>query len=198
MRVQRRFIALLMVAAFGAVAILGAASTTWIEALTASASVTTASLDGSVVCSSLAETDPNASVSPTSAADGNYHWQLGVSGMYPGYSLTCNYTIANTALVPWHVEALTIVVTDPASVQTSATCTLGGACTYTGTNFNITLPDVRGCQVHQTPTTGSTLTGAFVLTSTVAPATAATWTVRVTYQVNQWNDSRYSGCGIPR
>jgi hypothetical protein len=133
MRLNRRMLGVLMAAAFVATALLAAAGTTWYEGLTASASVSTTSLDASVACATPVETDPNSSVTPSSAASGGYGWVLSLSGAYPGYAITCNYTITNTAPVPWHIESLTVVVTDPANATTSATCTLGGSCTYTGT-----------------------------------------------------------------
>ena len=134
-------VSLIMVVALAATAMLGAVGTTWYEALTASASTTTTSLDATVVCSSLTETDPQNSITPTSAANTVYSWGLSIPNAYPGYILTCNYTLTNTALVPWHIESLSVVVTDPSNVQTSATCTLGGSCSYTGTYFNLSLPD---------------------------------------------------------
>ena len=198
MRPNRRIASVLMAVALTATALLGAAGTTWYEALSASTTVTTTSLDATVVCSSLSETDPNNSITPGSSANGPYSWVLSIASAYPGYALTCNYTLTNNAPVPWHIETLTVVVTDPAAATTSATCTLGASCTYTGTFFNLSLPDDRGCQVHQAPTSPSTRTGAFTLTFTNAPATAGTWGVKVTYGVNQFNESIYRTCGVLR
>ncbi|MBX7111278.1 MAG: hypothetical protein K1X87_05450 [Dehalococcoidia bacterium] len=198
MYVNRRMLGALMIVALLATALLGAAGTTWYEGLTASASVATTSLDASVSCSSLSETDPNNNVAPTSAANGTYGWQLTLPGAYAGYALSCNYTITNTAPVAWHVETLTVVVTAPGGGTSSATCTLGASCAYTGTYFDLSIPDTRGCQVHQSPATPSTLTGAFTITFTDAPAASQSWSVKVTYRVQQWNESVYASCGVLR
>lgn len=198
MHVNRRMLGALMLTALLATALLAAVGTTWYESLTASASVATGSLDASISCSSLSETDPNNTVSPTSAASGSYGWQITLPGAYAGYALTCNYTITNTAPVAWHVETMTVVVTAPGGGTSSATCTLGASCSLTSTYFDLSIPDTRGCQVHQAPVTPSTLTGAFTLTFTSAPAVSENWTVRVTYGVQQWNESIYASCGVLR
>jgi len=194
MRPNTRMLSFLGAAALLAAALVGAASTTWYEALSASASVDTASLDATISCASpLTEVDPDTAVTPTSSAGSSHGWLLGASGVYPGYEVTCSYTIANPDQTPWHLESIGFSVTS-ASGTTNGTCTLGGNCTWTGSYFTVTFPDDRGCQVHQ----GEDVTGSFTITGTDAPVAAGDtgpYHVAVSFGVHQWNESAYSSCG---
>lgn len=159
---------------------------------------------------------------PSSSAGPDYpnQWVINISNAYPGYAMDCEVHTRNTGTVPWHVESIIFKVekcetasgpcveivpgpqewqTDCPDDQTGADCTWGnlgisppnfpdGLDTWSPLYAGI--ENALGCQVHQNGDLESSL---FIGVNQSAEESSF-YRVTLTFTLNQWNESAYSGC----
>lgn len=152
-----------------------------------------------------------------------HHVDITVTNAYPGYGWDCEVHLFNTAQVPWHLENMTFTVQQcdslgnycvpleppPSSWTTNCqpgVCSwgdmgndppaghVGGLATWSplfaaATNW-------EGCQVHNTNFFG--LSGSLFLGINQSAKENVQYKISIDYQVNQWNESNWMGCGQPK
>jgi hypothetical protein len=214
---------LLTFAAVVALALIGAAYALWFENLDLTASVTTGTLDGSIVCESPAENEVNPFWSTIHVPEKFYPdpgkevgeivssqsidpqtFEITVSGAYPGYMIDCETHLTNTGTVPWHIEWEQIVVQLDSTVIETSTCDplnqfSQGFC-YVGTPdpFN---PDADPIYVKFPDFRGCQVhtdndkTGSLFIGVNQSAQEATTYTVLMRFRVVQWNESDFIDCG---
>lgn len=139
-----------------------------------------------------------------------------VEGAYPGYAWDCELEMFNEAGVPWHVETQEYTVQQCDS--NGANCVelegwdtdcdmLGsvGECTWGDLGINppdypdglddwapmyIETENWLGCQVHEP----SSLQGSFFMGFNQSLQEDTTYQIVLSFQVNQWNESKWDGC----
>lgn len=150
--------------------------------------------------------------------------ELQVSNAYPGYAWDCEIHITNPSPLPWHIEDFVIKVlecdstgiicnpiTPPpapappwAMTCTQYTCSWGslgisppnfpnGLAAWSP--FNVVIPNWRGCQVHDTDLLGPFNGGSLLFGVNQSAKENTKYKIQIEYQVNQWNESSYDGCG---
>ncbi|MBI2765100.1 MAG: hypothetical protein HYX53_04220 [Chloroflexi bacterium] len=212
----------LAMAAVVAIALLGSAYTLWFEDLTLAANVSTGTLDAQIVCGPPVDNEnpfwfpfgvpyanyppanplKDVATGPTSAPNGPHEWLLTVGNTYPGYMAGCELHAYNTGTVPWHLEAEQIVITgtDGTSITAdcsgsfNSTCTAGSLGIGTNTSGDpvyVQMKNYEGCQVHAPDDLNMSI---FVGVNQIAKENT-TYTIRLKFRLNQWNESEWLGCG---
>lgn len=148
--------------------------------------------------------------------------ELTIDNAYPGYAWDCEIHVVNTDPLPWHMENIAFAVEEcdavgsncvplgppPASwttVCTTFTCTWGdpgmnpptypsGLTTWSPLFAAVT--NWEGCQVHKEDFFG--LSGSLFVGINQSAKENVVYKLTVTYTVNQWNESAWSGCHQPR
>ena len=149
--------------------------------------------------------------------------ELDISNAYPGYAWDCEAHIYNTGPLPWHLEDLVINVLEcdsdglhcvpvaspppPASwaMQCDAySCWWGNlgisppafpAGLETWSPFYVAIPNWEGCQVHNTNLGGVGNGGSLQFGVNQSAKQHTRYKITIQYQVNQWNESSWTGCG---
>ena len=136
---------------------------------------------------------------------------LTISGAYPGYAVDCKLDFKNVGTVPVHVERefIDIDVNNDGQYELRYECTANGgqpdcrnldpiANPWTSTT-NSSPVYVRwvnglGCQLHANERSS----GDFFIGVRQPAAENTTYRVKFSVQVNQWNESGWNGCAIPK
>ncbi len=149
--------------------------------------------------------------------------EIQVDNAYPGYAWDCQAHIYNTAPLPWHLEDMVIKVLEcdsngqncvpvppPPPPKSWAmqcdtyTCWWGdlGISPPTFPNgldswspFYVAVPNWEGCQVHNTNTGGVGNGGSLQFGVNQSAKQNTRYKIVIEYQVNQWNESAWGGCG---
>lgn len=146
-----------------------------------------------------------------------HEWSLIVGNTYPGYALDCEVEIFNTASVPWHVEQMVITVEE--CEIPSGPCVLLEAweldceseddCFWGDLGINppnypdgldewspvyVEVENFLGCQLHE----GDDLAASLFMGVNQSAKENIEYRITLSYQVNQWNESIWGGCGVQR
>ena len=134
-----------------------------------------------------------------------------VTNAYPGYALDCEVEFANLAPVPVHLERILITVDDtstPLNPDYITQC-LSNTCKTFANGPDLydldptTPPDPMyaelvgipvGCQFHEGDTDG----GSFKFGVRQPAKEHTTYVIKLQLQFNQWNESAWNGCGLPK
>lgn len=145
-----------------------------------------------------------------------------VSNAYPGYAWDCEVHIFNIAPLPWHLEDIqfsveecdlleTNCVTLPQPPATWSTICQPGVCFWGNLGVNppgypagldtwspvfAAVTNWEGCQEHEENFFG--LSGSFFVGINQSAKELTKYKLVVTYQVNQWNESAWTGCNQPK
>jgi hypothetical protein len=143
---------------------------------------------------------------PTGSQNGVHEWDIIVSNTYPGYMLDCEYHLTNTGSVPWHIETEVITVSTgaPPVVIENGVCDtadpfnhgfcIAGEISPTnpaGHPIYVQIEDIRGCQVHH----NGEEEGSLFIGVNQSAHENTTYTITISFQVNQWNESLWDNCG---
>lgn len=143
-----------------------------------------------------------------------HEWSLIVGNTYPGYALDCEVEIFNTAPLPWHVEDMTVTVEEcevpngPCVLLDAweLVCDLDEDCTWGDLGINppnypdgldewspvyVEVESFLGCQLHQ----GDDLAASLFIGVNQSAKENVKYVITLSYQVNQWNESIWDGCG---
>lgn len=144
-----------------------------------------------------------------------HEWSIVVGNAYPGFAFDCEVELRNNAPLPWHVETMAITVEEcelpggPCVVVDAweLECGVGGyGCEWGDLGINppnypdgldewspiyATIESFLGCQVHQGQIKSSSL---FIGVNQSAKENTR-YVITLSYQVNQWNESGWYGCG---
>ncbi len=145
--------------------------------------------------------------------------ELLIGNAYPGYAWDCELHVFNKAPLPWHLEDIRISVQQcdadgehcvplvPPPATWITTCQFG-VCSWGDLGVNpptypaglsswsplfVGVTNWEGCQLHQENFFG--LSGSFFVGVNQSAQQNVRYKLVVDYQVNQWNESSYSGCG---
>lgn len=141
---------------------------------------------------------------PTGTQNGPHEFDVSVSNTYPGYMEDCELHLVNTGTVPWHIEVESITVLENGVPILTGTCpplnpNSPGSCTAgdisptnpAGKPLYVKFLDLRGCQLHE----DNERIGSLFIGVNQSAHESTNYTVKLQFQVNQWNESGYSGCG---
>lgn len=146
--------------------------------------------------------------------------ELQISNAYPGYAWDCEVEVSNTAAVPWHLEDLKVTVLEcdvdgencapvqPASGAWTTQCPVfSGICFWGNRGINpptypnglenwsplyVDVNNWKGCQIHEP----YWLSGSLHIGVNQSAKQSTKYKLLIEYQVNQWNESGYTGvCG---
>lgn len=140
---------------------------------------------------------------------------------YPGYAFRCEVHVSNTGSVAWHLEDITYQVSecdanggdchslnpiDPAHKTWTTNCA-GAACTWgdkgvtppvagqTWSPIFASVENQEGCQLHH----DDPALAAWLMVGVNQPASEhVVYKVALSYTLQQWNESAWTGCGQPR
>jgi len=146
----------------------------------------------------------------TVEATSQYIYSLSVENAYPGYMLNCEYHGQNLGSVAVHVEQILIRVTrqqeGEADVDLGFGVCEGNFCRYGDRGVNPPNPgdewsevwaqvaNDEGCQLH----TEEEVNGSFFVGINQPAHEEVTYLIEVIFQLNQWNESGWWGCGDPK
>lgn len=128
-----------------------------------------------------------------------------VTNAYPGYAIDCEFELSNIGSVMWHVETEIITVDvpvgDPYGDYNSIPC-LAGATNCVAGSVGPTNPlappiyvrarNIQGCQIH--PGTDNDESGSIIIGVNQSAIESSTYIIKLTFQINQWNESGWYGC----
>ena len=137
--------------------------------------------------------------------------QIIVTNAYPGYALDCEVEFVNLGRVPVHLERIVITVDDPSTPLSPDFVTIctGNTCKTFANGPDLydvspLTPDDPfyaelvgipvGCQFHQDDTDG----GSFKFGVRQPAKEHTTYVIKLKLQFNQWNESGFDGCGLPK
>lgn len=145
--------------------------------------------------------------------DSNHEYLIEIENAYPGYAIDCEVELFNIGTVPWHIELATVevykngelvdLIKDFSCVGQS--CTAGQIDSPPDANGNVwTDPDddpifvvfgsqLLGCQIHPDPIFGAATSVKIGVNQSAMEA--SNYVIIIKFQVNQWNESGWLGCG---
>ena len=146
--------------------------------------------------------------------DGDHTYLIEIVNAYPGYAVDCELELRNQngGTIPWHVETLEIMVRktlpngDVIELVGPVVCDpFPGDCVWgtepfeppptafdpNSSQISVVVPNFQGCQVHP----GDEVDGSLIIGVNQAAMEGSKYEIWIKFQINQWNESGWSGCG---
>jgi len=217
----RKPLALMGVALVAAVTLLAIANALWFQTLTLDASLDTGELRvrwSGLSCSDNEPPNPfdvegfpqqTKNVGSFTAGRTDEVITVTVSNGYPGYAVDCELEWRNVGEVPVHLERWVLTVDDPDTAENPdyfIECLDTNICeTFPGGPliYDLVPPDPLyarlndpnlGCQLH----TGQGDDSSFIFGVRQPAKENTTYTLKLYAQFNQWNESGWTGCDVPK